>query len=488
MRRRRFDAYGFVLLAVSQGCGGTHEIGEDSDSGFCSDGVTIRPSYWTVQSHCPGRRGNYEQVFNDTVVHRYEISITASDYAAMKQDLAEHVANASGDLDALPTPITVPATIVYDGNIWTGVGMRWRGHASLKGAYTARIEKYAFRLEFDYYENDEPTLVNQRFYGFKVLNFSNGYNDASLIRDRIAGNIFRDAGVPTARTAFAAVYLDSGDGLVYLGLYTLIEDPADEMLKAQFGDNRGNLYKPWGNAARWLSLTEIPESQVETFFEKETNKMEGDWSDVMAALTALHAEQSDVVTWRAGLESTFDVQAFLKVLATNQVMVNWDSYGCKHHNYLVYGNPKNHGRLQWIPWDLNEALASRGASNCRDPGSILLEQIVDGDPNSTDFDANWPLIRLLLADKTYRADYLRYVNEVLHGAFAAESVIAAMRLEHELIAPYVVGPEATETKPYTTLSTLEDFTHSFVGGPEALETHVTERHTAIDAVLTENGL
>jgi spore coat protein CotH len=462
--------------------------------------VLNRPDFWSVASHCPVKLANYDEVFDASRVRRFDITIAATQYAAMAKDLKDNIETGSGDLDGLPTPITVPVTVGYDGKTWTYVGMRWKGHASLKGAIDNGIEKLAFVLSFEKYENDHPELKNQRFFGFEKLNFANAYNDPSLIRDKTAADIFRAAGVLAPRSSFAAVYLDIGTGPVYRGLYTVIEDPSDKMLKVQLGDDSGNLYKPWGNAARWLNITDaatpttVTEADIQSYFEKQNNNS-SDWSDVTSAIQALHADRTDAATWRNLLEASFDVSSFLKVLAVNQVMVNWDSYGCKHHNYLVYANPKDKNRLKWMPWDLNESLWDKENSLCAEPGSILLDEIVKGDMDATGLDVttrkdvNWPLIRFLLADATYKATYLEYVKEVLNGAFNADAVITAMRTDHALIAPYVVGPTATEVAPYTALPNgADDFNNSLVGAATALEAHVLERHTVVQGVLSANGL
>ena len=50
-----------------------------------------------------------------------------------------------------------------------------------------------------------------------------------------------------------------------MGLYTMIEDPSDDMLEAQFGDDSGNLYKPDGEGAKWARF-------VQDSFVKKTNE------------------------------------------------------------------------------------------------------------------------------------------------------------------------------------------------------------------------
>lgn len=497
---------GLLVLSLLQGCGSSSSSGDPNGNGgtagtgtgegLCSDDVLTRPAEWAVDTHCPGIAPNYAEVFDASRVHRIDLEMAAEDFSAMETDLKKIKAQASGDLDGIPTPMWVPVKVAYKNKIWTQVGMRWKGHASLTGALSANIDKLSIALDFDHQEDNAPELVNQQFYGFKKLNLANGYKDASAIRDKTAGDIFRAAGVPAPRTSFAAIYLNTGAGPVYYGLYTIIEDPADEMLAVQLGDGSGNLYKPWGEAAKWLSLAEVQQADVQTYFEKETNEDSGDWSDIIAALTALHADRTDAATWRTNLEKVFDVPSFLRVIAVNQIMVNWDSYGCMHHNYLVYANPANGNRLTWMPWDLNEALSNRGSATCLPPGSILFDEIVNRSADAT-IDSNWPLIKFILGDTTYRADYLSIVKEVLDTAFASDRLKSAMQADHDLIAPYITGPTETEAYPLSN-TTTEKFSASLTGTDasgtvvsavsDPLFLHIEERRSAVQAVLTANGL
>ena len=84
------------------------------------------------------------------------------------------------------------------------------------------------------------------------------------------------------------------------------------------------------------------------------------------------ADASNAQTWRDGLEQVFDVYGFLRVLAINQAMVNWDSYGCMSHNYYVYSDPSDDGRIKWFPWDLNEAMLASGPDGRDEDWDIVL--------------------------------------------------------------------------------------------------------------------
>lgn len=109
----------------------------------------------------------------------------------------------------------------------------------------------------------------------------------------------------------------------------------------------------------------------------------------------------------------FDVGGFLKCLAYNQAMVNWDSYGIMPHNYYIYADPSNDGKITWFPWDLNEALLIGGmGSNTAE--SVMLDEV----------GGNWPMIRLLLDDSTYRTQYQAHLASALETGFEMDFVNA----------------------------------------------------------------
>ena len=437
-------------------------------SAVCADDAPAqaRPAGWTRASHCKGVAADYDRLFDDNTVHRFDITIGALHHEAAMADLAEKLSGGGpGGAGGFDNPIWVPVTLAFDGLTWTHVGMRYKGNSSLKSAYSSGIRKLSFRLNFDKYEDAHPETDNQRLFGFKKMTFSNGFKDPSLIRDKLAADIFREGGVPAARGAFARVYVDFGEGSVYFGLYTMIEDPSDDMLTAQFGDDDGNLYKPEGTRAKWGRFD--PES-----FVKKSNEDDSDWRDIIAAIDALHADPDDVTTWRAGLEATFDVHGFLTCLAINQVMVNWDSYGFMSHNYYLYGDPDDGGRLRWFPWDLNEAMLTPRSRGGADPSSVLLDEVT----------LEWPLIRRLLDDPVYRQIYRDELTAALAGTFAIDRVHARIDAYHALISPYVVGADG-ETRPYSHLRDSAEFEGSLTARPDALKPHVEARHLAVNEAL-----
>jgi spore coat protein CotH len=354
-------------------------------------------------------------------------------------------------------PSYFPVTVQADDHTWCSVGMRWKGNATLSQSWNAGIGKLPFRLDFEHYEDEMPEVDNQRFYGFRELGFGNGQGDATLIRDVMASEILEDAGLPAAHNAFYRVTLDFGQGPVYMGLYTVVEDPSDAMMDRVFGDDSGNLYKPEGDCANFTCF-------AEDSFEKKSNAKAGDYSDVMAVQAALYADRSDEAAWRAGLEATFDVDGFLHWLAVNAAIENWDANVAMAHNYYLYGDPAQDGRMTWIPWDHNLSLMDgfQGSS----------------DPLLADVSADWPLIRFLLDDPIYSATYKEYLASSMKGAYDLDTFTARAHALSDLVSPELFGDDG-EIDGYTTLTTAADYATAV----DELITHAQTRQATVTASL-----
>ena len=438
--------------------------GDDLSAATTSAGAAeagLRPAGWSEDSHGDDADPNYEVVFPQDEVNQITITIAPEDWEAMQANmtelLGEQGSGGSGpggfgppgggerpegfappggerpggveipeDLE-LPqghrpgrpgegggpglggdftpeNPMWVPATVEFDGQTWTNVGVRYKGNSSLRSAWQSGSLKLPLKLDFDEFEDDYPEIDDQRFYGFKQLSLANGFGDNTYMRDTITYDLFEDAGLVAAETAYYEVILDYGEGPVNLGLYTMIEVIDDTVIDRAFGDDDGNIYEGDGRAA---SLAEGTFAEIKNSFQKENNKEEADYGDIEALYHVLHSDQrtGDPEAWRAGLESIFDVDTFLEWLAISSAIQHWDRYGAMSHNYYLYNDPDT-GRLTWISWDHNLVLGgNRGGIGRNRAGGDTLDQ--------ANVDDNWPLIRFLLDDLVYYEAYIGYLGETV---------------------------------------------------------------------------
>ncbi len=221
---------------------------------------TITPSNanpdWSTESHSNDADPNYTVVFPQDKVNSLEISMTKETWQEVRTDMIsvkgsdfgvggnQPGGGGMGGVNSSTEPKYVSVTMKFNGKTWNNVGFRLKGNSSLSSIWRGGIYKLPFRMQFDEFEDKYPEINDQRLYGFKEVSMSPAFKDNSLIREKVASDIFRMAGMPSAQTAFYKVFINFGDGLKYCGVYTMIEAVEDTMLKSQFGEKSGNLYKP----------------------------------------------------------------------------------------------------------------------------------------------------------------------------------------------------------------------------------------------------
>lgn len=461
----------FFILSVScllwlAGC----SIADDT----AVDDVTLDLPDWTEATHGDSVPPNYDAVFTDDEVKRIDLVIDPDDWQDMLDDMTAKYGSFGSGGGFGPgggpgqmsdqNPIFVPCRFFFDGREWYRVGVRFKGNSSLRSTWSQGIRKLALKLDFNQYGDDYPEITNQRFYGFRQLSMSNNFDDTSFLRERVVPEIFRELGVPAPHTGFCRVYIDHGEGSIYFGLYTMVEVVDDTVLEDQLGSNDGNCYKPEGPGATFAQGT-----FSEGDFVKKNNETAGDWSDILALFDAINDNDrlGNPQQWRNRLEALFNVDGFLRWLAVNTVIQNWDTYGIMYHNYYLY-NDASLG-LTWIPWDNNEALQEG-----KQGGALSL--------GLTEVNHRWPLIRYLMDDDTYRSIYISYVADVINGPFEPSKMIARYRYLHGLVQPYVTGADG-EQNGYTFLWSSAEFDSAL----DYLITHVQERETIAEGLFNSNG-
>ncbi len=440
--------------------------GDDTDDDPIT--TTLEIPDWMPDTHGNDAAPNYDEVFAEGEVKRIDIVISADDWQAMLDDMTSRY-GAFGTRSGRPpamsgNPIWVAASVFYDEIEWYKVGVRFKGNSSLATSWSRSNMKLPLKLDFDEFEDTYTQLDDQRFYGFKQLSLSSGYDDKSLIREKVVADIFRDAGLCSARSTFCRVYIDHGDGAEYFGLYTMLEVIDDTAVDAQFADGSGNLYKPDGQGASFKNGTYSTQ-----WFPKESNEIAADWSDISALFDVLHAgtRTSDPAQWRTDLESVLDVDVFLLWLATNTVIQNWDTYGVMTHNYYLYNNPQT-GLLNWVPWDNNEALKEGKMGGAIPLGFASV--------NSSD----WPLIGYIYADATYRTRFDELVQSTVDNVFNSARMVPVYQSASALVSPYVVGVDG-ERSGFSSLENESDFATALT----ELISHVSAREATTNNYLTK---
>lgn len=416
---------------------------------------------WSTETHTDEAGINYDIVFPQDQVNRIDIVLTSSEYSSMRSNLASLASQNRGTDFTDEKPDYVACDFYFNGIQWYEVGVRYKGNSSLYSAYNSGKGKLPLRLKFDKFEDDYPEIKNQRFYGFQDLSLSSNYNDDSFMREKSASDLFRDFGVPAVQTAFYEVYVDQGTGTpIYYGLYTMDEVVFDTMLTSIFGSETGNCYKPDGDGAQFASSGFDLDD-----FEKKTNEDDGDWSDIQELYDVLHSSlrTTDEETWKTNLETVFDVQGFLKYLAVNNTIQNWDTYGNMSHNYYLYHDPAD-DLIKWIVWDNNESFSS--GSGQKSALSLGMSEV----------SSSWPLISYLIDVDDYKEDYEGYLQDFNDNYYVPTEMDAV----YENLYSLIYSSATSESSSYTFLS---GGASGFNAAVEELKDFCQERNSAVSSYL-----
>ena len=384
-------------------------------------------------------------IFDDSRVH--EIHITLRDGAA------ERISERPFDW--------VRGDVVIDGEAIARVGLRHKGNSSSG----VRTPKLPLKINFGQYQKD------QHFHGIETLVLNNGFKDPSMLREKLAYDLFRSQGLPASRCAFARVYLAVVDARPtdgdepekpkeeYLGLYTMVEHVDEAFLDEHFGGHAGNLYKleadPFGRGgARGPGaqggqsgpggpggLGGAPQDQPapprepgsiaqdERAIELKTNEDSNDRSRLVAFARAVADTKSDLKQW-------LDCESFAKYLALTSVLVNLDSPAGSGHNAYLYDDPKS-GRFVLIPWDLNEAFGNFQMGSAAD----MLKWDI-----ATPYVGPRPLVQRFLADAECKAKYLAALRTLCEGEFAPAQMKTSIAAQADIIREAVLADKNAQTR------------------------------------------
>ncbi|EPR65349.1 hypothetical protein [Cyclobacterium qasimii] len=160
---------------------------EDDEEQVIFDDTDFEATDWTEATHSNDADPDFDVVFEDLAVKRFDIVITEDRWQTMLDDMTDLYGSfgASGggggggpgggfgggggggvsnfsDED----PVFVPAEVFYEDKEWYRVGVRFKGNSSLQSSWQSGILKLSFKLDFDEFEDDYPQIKTK---GFMVL-------------------------------------------------------------------------------------------------------------------------------------------------------------------------------------------------------------------------------------------------------------------------------------------------------------------------------
>jgi len=325
-------------------------------------------------------------LFDDTCVHTYELHFYIENWA---DSLEYYYAHGEEYL---------PARLTYAGRVLDSIGVRYKGNSSYM--ISRKTPKKPFKFKLNSYRK------GQTLFDVRMLNFSNCVKDPSFMREKIGYDIARKY-LPAPRATYADIWVDG----VLIGFYVQVEQVDKTFLARHFESTDGNLYKASDNGTA-LTYLGTDQSRYTVGLELKTNENENDWSALITMLD--HLSNAPAADFQATLENELNLDVCCRMLALNMVLSNFDSYTGSGRNFYLYDNSAA-GQFQMIPWDFNETFGA-----FTNNWNVITVNVVNV-PNLS----QRPLNRRILENESLRQAYLRYIEDMISGPAAYDSVLAS---------------------------------------------------------------
>jgi hypothetical protein len=233
----------------------------------------------------------------------------------------------------------VHAAFELDQHRFADVGVRAKGN----GTFTpvARFPKPSLKIDFNKY------VKGQKLGGVSTINLHNNITDASWMNEALAFRMYRDAGVPAPRTAWAKLYVTlPGEPQKYMGLYSVVENVDEDFTESRFKVAGGTLLKPV-TTVPFLYLTKnwVDYNQM---YDPKADLTDAEKARIIEFCDLVTNAADDVFVKRVG--DFLDLDAFAKYMAMVVWMANPDSILEQGQNYYVFMHPTSR-KIVFLPWD-----------------------------------------------------------------------------------------------------------------------------------------
>ena len=270
------------------------------------------------------------------------------------------------------------------------------------------------------------------------------------------GNLNSDPSYQAEQTAFwflrklGAVYLNRRyvrlffNGQLRGSLYEDAQQPNRDVVSQFFpDDDAGNLHK----IEDWFEFNDSGDGSLgnvdatlqdftTTGGAKKTARYRWNWrpravresansfTNLFALVDALNAAQPE--PYRSRVADVMNVDGWMRVLAVNRIVGNWDSYGYARGKNMFAYCPKA-GGWTLLPWDIDFVMNS-GGNGATDPL----------------FGSNEPLLDSLRAFPEFQRSYWRVFQDAVNGPLSAANLAARLDPRYSALAANGVGPAATQ--------------------------------------------
>jgi hypothetical protein len=254
----------------------------------------------------------------------------------------------------------VRGAMQFEDTTLSNVAVRYKGNGTFLGSRNS--DKKSLKIDLNKF------VKGQKLGEVTSINLHNGVTDSSYMNEALAYKLYRDAGVPAPRTAYARVNVSNGGEHKneYFGLYVMVENVDGEFTKEHFQTKGGALFKPV-TPSLFEDLGDDWEKYTQTFDPKDKPSKE----EIARVLeTCKFVSKASDQDFAAKLGDYIDIDAFARYMAVTVYLSDLDGILGPGQNFYLYLHPKTK-KFHFIAWDQDHSFGQmRGSQDDRERLSI----------------------------------------------------------------------------------------------------------------------
>ena len=340
----------------------------------------------------------------------------------------------------------VHADLEFDGRSFSDVAVRYKGNGTWMGSSGGR--KHSLKIDLNKH------VKGQKLGGVTKLNLHNNITDASYMNEPLSHRLFRDAGVPAPRTAYARVYVTVAGTYdhEYFGLYSIVEDVDKNFAHDNFGSRKGGIFKPvTPNLFDYLGEDWAKYNQIYDPKSEPTPEQSRRVIDFARLVT-----KADDAEFAARLGDYLDLDEFARFMAITVWISTMDSILGPGQNYYMHLHPGT-GKFQFIPWDLDHGFGQFGLMGSQEQREQLsLRKPWRGENR---------FLERVFKTEAFKTRYLARLEEYNKGICRTERISAQVDELAPILRPAVKEESAEAVERFDKVVAGEAVAPSGFGGP-----------------------
>ena len=351
----------------------------------------------------------------------------------------------------------------FEGKAIGKIGLRFKGGKStLFSCFDENnnliCPRLSMKMKFSEYEDDK------RFFGLKRLNLQANRWDASMMREKLAYDAYREMGIAAPRASWAMVRVNGKSQ----GLYGTVE-----AIDGRFTADRWPSY-PDGNLYKEVWPLDYEPTYITD--NLKTNEDEGNIDDMLSLSGAMVAAISNPAELQQLVKTHTDLNYWARFLAVGDAIGTCDDAtifyeikeipGLNHnHNYYFYADSPEHFSI--IPWDLDCSFNVLTDNPAPPPHWTEAQQ------DCSQYYDYWdglrigapacdPIFAALNSEPTHLQAWRAAAQELLNGPFAIQTMLNTIDRHVKFIGREVNTIETKSAYPVVTFNQDVDYIKSII--------------------------